>query len=127
MSYRDNSVYQELENIIEAAGVKITYTKVKDDSIDGAILARSDDEGMQIIMPDGDVFSNPDEACFILGHEMGHILTGLDSPDDVITRQRNESVCNLVGVYLTRLAEMTTGNKAESSFLNELRRIGELE
>lgn len=118
MSYRDDDIYQELERIIRDAGITIEYRCVPDDSIDGAIWARSDDEALCIIMPDDpEAFPSTEKACNILGHEMGHIITGLDSPDDPVKREENEKTCDQVGIYLTKLAEMTAGYKAEQRFL----------
>lgn len=106
MNYRDGEVYKVLETIITNAGVKIIYEHVHDDPIDGAIWARADIDS--IMMPvEGDAFPDEETAMLILGHEMGHILTGNDSPDEPITRRRNEAECDLVGVYLTNLALLT--------------------
>lgn len=108
MNYRDGEMYKALETIITNAGVKIIYEHVHDDSIDGAIWARADIDGNCIMMPvEGDAFPNEETATLILGHEMGHILTRNDSPDEPITRRRNEAECDLVGVYLTNLALLT--------------------
>lgn len=115
--YRDDEVYQQLEKIITNAGVKITYVKVHDDSIDGAIWARADTESQQILMPDTDEFPNEMIACLVLGHEMGHILSGLGSPDDPVERRYNEAECDQIGVYLYKLAEMTADYEAEKIFL----------
>lgn len=68
---------------------------------------------MEIMMPETDEFHNDELACAILGHEMAHILTGLNSPDNVLDRRRNEAVCDLVGVYLAKLAELIAGWKIE--------------
>lgn len=116
MKYRNDETYKALEKIITAAGVDIVYRKVPNDCIDGEIWARSDDGGMSIMMPDEDVFPNEETACLILGHEMGHILSGLDSPDYPSDRRRNEAVCDLIGVYLYKLAEMTAGTELERVF-----------
>lgn len=113
MGYREDPIYKALEKIIVSAGVKIEYRKVPDDGIDGAIWARSDSDAMKIIMPDTEEFPNTETACLILGHEMGHILTGLESPDDPIERRKNEAVCDLMGVYLTKLADMTFEKQQE--------------
>lgn len=120
--WRKDEVYQALVKIIENAGVRITYATVPDDAIDGAIWARSDTDAMAIMMPEAeDAFPNAETACLILGHEMGHILTGADSPDEPITRRENEAVCDFIGAQLTRLAELTAGYEAEK----ELRQEGE--
>ena len=108
MNYKKGEVSQILEEIITNAGVKIKYAEVHDDIVEGAIWARSDPDSNQILMPDDpEAFPDEDTACLILGHEMGHIITRNDSPYDPILRQRNESECNLIGVYLTHLAIMT--------------------
>ena len=118
MGYRDDATYKALENIIKNAGIKIMYGKVPPDSIDGEIWARSCPEAESILMPDTEEFDNPDRACLILGHEMGHILSDLDSPDDVSNRVKNEAICDLIGVYLTKLAEMSAGYAAELELIN---------
>lgn len=113
MGYRDSRHYVELENLIKMAGVNVIYDEVFDDHIDGAIWARADVDGLQILMPDTEEFPDPETACLVLGHEMGHILSGLDSPDLPSERRKNEAVCDLIGVYLTKLAELIAGNKIE--------------
>ena len=109
--YRDDAIYKALEKIITDAGIKIVYTKVPDDPIDGAIWARTDIDS--IMMPDTEEFPDEETACLILGHEMGHILSGVDSPDHPSDRRRNEAICDLIGVYLYKLAEMQAGYEAE--------------
>ena len=112
--YRDDVVYKELERIINDAGVSVIYGDVPDDSIDGEIWARSDSDSNTIIMPDSEeAFPDNETACLILGHEMGHILSRLDSVDQPIERRRNEAVCDMIGVCLYQLAERTAGRKAE--------------
>lgn len=114
MKYKEDLVYQELEKMILDAGVDIMYCPVPEDSIDGAIWARADREGMSIIMPDDDeAFPSEEKACLILGHEMGHILSDADSPDNPVERTKNEALCDLIGVYLYKLAEMRAGYKLE--------------
>lgn len=113
MGYRDNRHYMELENLIKMAGVKVIYDEVFDDHIDGEIWARADIDGLQIMMPDTEDFSDPETACLVLGHEMGHILSGLESSDFPSERRANEAICDLIGVCLTKLAELITGNKIE--------------
>lgn len=107
MEYREGIVYKTLEKIIKSAGVDIIYTEVPDDSIDGAIWARSDYFLNKIMMPNnGDAFPDEVTACCILGHEMGHIITKLDSSDIPDERMFNEAECDKIGVYLYRLAQM---------------------
>lgn len=113
--YRKDLVYIELERLIEDAGVHITYKKVHDDPIDGAIWARSDYDA--IMMPDTDEFPDAQTACLVLGHEMGHILSRLDSPDDPVERRRNEAIVDLIGVCLFQLAERIAGEKQEKLYL----------
>ena len=115
MDYRKDETYMALERIIEDAGVTIAYGFVPDDSIDGSIWARTDDEAMEILMPeDGEAFPDSVTACRILGHEFSHILTGLDSPDgDPVKREINERTCDIVGALLCKLAEMTAEHEAE--------------
>ena len=120
--YCDNEIYMALSEIIKKTGISITYEKVPDDSIDGAIWARSDIDAMKIIMPDDpEAFPDEETACLILGHEMGHILTRLESPDDPVERIKNEAVCDLVGHYLYKLAEMTAAENAENRIRDALR------
>lgn len=118
MEYREGEVYQVLERIIKNAGVTIRYTAVHDDPIDGEIWARSDIESMSILMPDdGEAFPDEGTACQILGHEMGHIMTGLESVDyDPAIREINERTCDLIGSYLYRLAELTYENDCAEAF-----------
>lgn len=118
MDYREGIVYQVLERIIKSAGVTIKYDKVHDDSIDGEIWARSDIESRSIIMPDeGEAFPDEGTACQILGHEMGHIMTELESVDyDPVIREINERTCDLIGAYLYRLAELTYENDCAEAF-----------
>lgn len=115
-NYRNDAVYSKLEKIVVNAGVKIYYKKVHDDTIDGAIWARSDSESRTILMPDTDVFPDEETACVILGHEMGHILTGLDSPDDPCQRRINEETCDLIGALLYKLAVLSAEYAADESF-----------
>lgn len=115
MSYRDSEYYRMLEHLIEDAGVKIIYEEVPNDSIDGEILARADINGRSIMMPNNESLGDED-AMLVLGHEMGHILTGTDSPDEPVSRLRNESECNLVGVLLTELAIMMYEKRRADAF-----------
>lgn len=113
--YRKDPIYMELESLINSAGVSVIYSSVHDDHIDGAIWARTDRDSMTILMPDSDEFPNTETACMILGHEMGHILSGKDSVDYPVERQISEATCDLIGAYLYRLAEMIAGDKLERS------------
>ena len=97
--YRDHQGYKALENLIKAAGVKIDYVGVSND-----IYARSRMDGNYIQMPAEDNFDSVDHACLVLGHEMGHILSGLGTEDALELKAHNEAVCDLIGVYLYRLA-----------------------
>ena len=119
MDYRKDETYMALERIIEDAGVTITYRVVPDDSIDGPLWARANDQFMEIQMPeDGEAFPDSVTACLILGHEFSHILTGLDSPDgDPVKRVINEGTCDIVGALLYKLAEMTAEHEAERAML----------
>ena len=121
MNYRNDAVYMSLVKIIEAAGITIQYGKVHDDSIDGEIWARADSQSRVILMPDdGAAFPDAETACIILGHEMAHILTGLESIDyNPPIRQINERTCDLIGAYLYRLADMTAETEAENIFRNQ--------
>jgi len=110
MLYKNYPVYIALKKLIESAGVRVVYQEVPDDHIDGAIWARTDINSQTIMMPDSDDFPDFDTACLILGHEMGHILTRVDSPDVPDERRMNEAICDQVGVYLYRLACMIAEN-----------------
>lgn len=115
MKWRDDEIYKTLEGIAQAAGVRVIYAPVPDDSIDGEIWARTDPDSMAIMMPESETaFPDSETACLILGHEMGHILSRLDSPDCPIERRKNEAVCDLIGVYLFKLAELTFEHKLQS-------------
>ena len=108
--YKSNPEYKALETILKNAGMTIIYQDVSDG-------ARSDYESMSIVMPEApDAFPNIQVACATLGHEAGHILTRLDSVDwPPEERIRNEAICDLIGVYLYKLAEMTAGFEIEKT------------
>ena len=115
--YQTNEIYMILEELIKRTGVSIKYVKVPDDPIVGEIWARTDEQAMEIQMPDDpETFPDERKACLVLGHEMGHILTELNSPDNLVERLKNEAVCDLVGYYLYKLAEMIAGENAEKRF-----------
>lgn len=107
--YTKDPTYKALEEILLNAGIKITYAEVPDDRIDGAIWARSDVN--EIMMPNTDEFPDEETACLILGHEAGHLLSGLESPDIPSFRRKNEAVCDLIGYYLYQLALWTMEKK----------------
>lgn len=109
--YRTDRLYKTLSEMIEDAGVKILYQKVPDDSIDGEILARADYKS--IMMPDEDVFPDAWTATWVLGHEMAHILTGADSPDDPKKREKNETLCDEVGKALREFAALKVEKEIE--------------
>lgn len=114
--YRENEVYKILEEILTNAGMRIYYQNVPDDSIDGAIWARSDEDSASIMMPIEDVFPDAETACLILGHEAGHILANVDSPDVPSIRRKNEAICDLIGCCLYELAGRTYELKMEQIF-----------
>ena len=118
MNYRIDEVYKTLEKIIRDAGVEITYQNVHDDCIDGEIWARSDIESRIIMMPeDGDAFPDIETACRILGHEMWHIMTELESFDGMPSiREVNERTCDYIGALLYRLADMTQEHEIEEAW-----------
>lgn len=119
MSWQNDPVYKTLERIITNAGTKIRYGIVPDDAIDGAIWARSDIDSRLIHMPnDESAFNDTETACLILGHEMGHILSRVNSPDEPAERMKNEAVCDLIGYYLFKLAELTYEKQIEDAFRN---------
>lgn len=111
--YREDAVYKALEQLIKSAGVSVSYGKVPEDRIDGEIWARADGEAQSILMPEEDNFPSAERAALMLGHEMGHILSGLDSPDAPEDRVKNEAVYDLIGAYLFKLAEMIAGYEQE--------------
>ncbi|MCR5220835.1 MAG: hypothetical protein K6E31_07575 [bacterium] len=116
--YRTDETYKALEALIKSAGVKIRYTSIPDDSIKGPLWARSEPQGQIIEMPeDQTTFECTEQACLILGHEMGHILADKDSSDEITESVKNEAICDLVGYYLYRLAEMIAGTAAEERLL----------
>lgn len=100
--YAEDAVYKILSDWIESAGVRIIYQSVPDDPLDGEIWARSDYNSIMMPVED-DAFPDAWKAACILGHEMAHILTGLDSPDDE-QRAHNETVCDEVGKALAEFA-----------------------
>ena len=113
--YRNYDAYRALEKIILAAGIEIVYQEVPDDSIDGEIWARSDSDSLSIMMPDADDFPNAIKATKVLGHELAHILTGLDSPDDPEKREVNEKNCDILGDSFYALAELIANKEAEDA------------
>ena len=118
VDYKTDLVYQALEEILQNAGMKIIYEEVPDDRIDGAIWARSDYD--KIMMPKApEAFPDPETACCILGHEAGHILSGIDSPDIPSLRRKNEAVCDLIGCYLYELALRTAEKKQKDIWVNQ--------
>lgn len=119
MDYKQGQVYRTLEGIITDAGIKITYDSVPDDSIDGAIWARAATDADEILMPsESEAFPDEETACLILGHEAGHILSRLDSPDIPSERRKNEAVCDLIGYYLYELAVRTFVHQRDLAFLH---------
>ena len=111
--YTKDAVYKTLSEWIESAGVKIIYCSVPSDCIDGEIWARADRDSRCIMMPvENDAFPDSWAAACVLGHEMGHILTGLDRPDDE-RREHNEAVCDAVGVALAEFSGMRYERKCE--------------
>lgn len=118
MGYRDNECYQVLEELIKAAGVRIVYDDVPDDSYDGPLYAKTDGYN-QIMMPsDPDKFPDDETAILVLGHEMGHIIIRNERTIyDPIAQMRAESECNLVGVYLTELALMIYEQRCKEALM----------
>ena len=112
--YRHDPVYAVLERLCTEAGIRIVYKSIPDDSISGEIWARTDSQGQSIEMPDQDCFDCDEMASLILGHEMAHIITGLDTVDYLPERVRNEAVCDLLGSHLYSLAEMIAGAEVEA-------------
>ena len=118
MPWKSDPVYKTLEGIAQAAGIRIQYQSVPDDRIDGAIWARSDADSLSIMMPEDErAFPNAETACLILGHEIGHILSALDSPDEPAERRKNEAVCDLIGYYLFQLALRMHETEIENAFM----------
>ena len=112
MDYKDDPTYKALARLASEAGMRIDYVDLSDD-----LLARTRDRVIQ--MPkDGDAFGDDFEyACMVLGHEMCHEITGLDSSDFQRERVRNEAVCDLAGVFLFQLAEAIAGHEAETALM----------
>ena len=118
MEYRNDPQYKALEKLCEMAGYNITYATVPDDSIDGEIWARSDRDSRTILMPiDETEFENGEQASRILGHEMAHIITGLDSPDEPELREHNERECDKLGEYLAQFAVHIAEHEADLMWL----------
>lgn len=115
-NYREAPEYKMLEALCEKAGVRIDYCTVPDDQIDGASWARSNDQAMVIEMPDADVFAGDTQAALILGHELAHIVASVDSSDDPAVSTINEALCDLIGGYFYKLAELMAGKEAEAVF-----------
>jgi hypothetical protein len=125
MDYRQGKIYATLERIIQDAGITVRYCNIPNDSIWGACLARSSDQDECIEMPDnGDAFQDEISACLVLGHEMGHLLTGQGNSDEPDKRYIIEGTCDCIGAWLYRLADMTAATAAERDFL---RRAGKLD
>ena len=100
--YRDDGVYKIMVLMATEAGMKVTYT----DDMPEDIHARQRDGNIQ--MPtDPEAFPDDGEtASIILGHEIGHYISDLETDDrSEFAHFKNEAVCDLIGVYLLRLAE----------------------
>lgn len=126
MSYRDNAIYKALEKILQNAGIKIDYA-----DIPGDIYGGTHAEDLYIQMPeDPEAYQEHSEeyAAMVLGHEAGHILSNPYIKDPVtrtrvknevfITeneaiRVQNEALCDLIGVYLYTLADLTAAEDME--------------
>jgi Zn-dependent peptidase ImmA (M78 family) len=115
-NYREALEYRMLEMLCERAGVRVNYCTVSDGQIDGALWARSSDQAMVIEMPDADVFENGAQAALILGHELAHIVAAVDSSDEPAVSVINEALCDLLGGYFYKLAELMAGKEAEAVF-----------
>lgn len=111
MRYTEHPAYIILENLVKSAGIKIEYVK----DIPDYDYARSKDDIIQMPFTD-DAFESVDHACMVLGHEVGHILSGLETEDALELKVHNEAVCDLIGVYLYRLAERMWEKKVAESF-----------
>ena len=98
-----------LAELINRAGIRIEYT-----DLDGEIYGRTDTLTV-IQMPIENDFRNDMHATMVLGHEMGHILTGGDSGKTQDEQIAIEATCDLCGVILYRLAEMIAGEDIEKA------------
>ena len=125
MNYREDKTYKALEKIITDAGVAIKYKEIPDDPLYGSCHARSDQQGLCIEMPEDSEHFGDDMyyASYVLGHEMGHILSDLSDDDYMPRHYMTEAMCDYIGGCLTLLAEMTAGTEAERETLKRLGRI----
>ena len=122
MNWKLDPVYKTLEGIAQDAGIRIQYQTVTDDRIDGEIWARADCNLNAIMMPaDESAFPDTETACLILGHEIGHILSTLESTDEPAERRKNEAICDLIGYYLFQLALRTYETKIENAIYGRKR------
>lgn len=112
--YREAGNYRIMEQIVKLAGIKIVYKEIPED-----IHARTD--ASVIEMPDNpEAFPDDDQtATLVLGHELGHIISDLGDEIEPSMRARNEAVCDLIGVYLTRLADMIYEHEMEKAFSDD--------
>ena len=116
MVYRNDLAYMTLVKILENAGMDIIYQEVPDDPIDGVIGARADEYDGIMMPEDPEAFPDAETACLVLGHEAGHILASVDSPDIPAERRKNEAICDLIGCCLYELACRTAEKKMKDLF-----------
>lgn len=112
--YTQDSVYKILETLCASAGVRVRYTSVPDDPIKGELWARADEQARVIEMPEEDIFESPMHAALVLGHELAHIAAQIDSTDDPAEGIAREAMCDMLGAFLCKLAEMIAMEDAES-------------
>ncbi len=117
--YTSDPVYRALENLCDNAGVRVVYTHVPDDAIKGALWARADQQARCIEMPNEDCFESPIQAALVLGHELSHIVAEIESVDDYAQSPLHESMCDMLGSFLYKLAEMIAMESSNSTWRNE--------
>lgn len=105
------------KTFVNRQGVSVRYTTVLNDQLDGELWARSSGQNLAIEMPDSDCFEQQEQAILVLGHELAHLVSRIDSSDNPVESVKNEAACDLLGSYFYNLAEMIAAHKAEQQFL----------
>ena len=117
--YTSDLVYRALENLCDNAGIRVVYTHVPDDAIKGELWARANQQARLIEMPNDDCFESPIQAALVLGHELSHIVAEIDSVDDYALSPLHESMCDMLGSFLYKLAEMIAMENSNSVWKNK--------
>jgi len=82
------------------AGIRTEYLKSED--LPG-VWARS--AGKTIQMHDGEIYHDEEHACFVYGHEMAHILNGIETDYvEPIAGYRFEAECDMASSFYINLA-----------------------